>query len=221
MGFQKKAHHVAALHPDIAVIPECGRSSLAALEEYEYTGAWVGSNEHKGLGVFVRKPWRLRPLCRPKQRWIAAVDVEGRVSPLRVIAVWACKVGEFKANNYIGQVYEAFLGNPDWFACPRTIVAGDFNSNSSWDYARPIGNHTAVVEILQKHGIVSAYHEFFEEEQGKETRKTLDFRKDRQNRFHIDYVFIPKAWRARLRKVSIGNHKWTALSDHRPMIVDV
>lgn len=27
MGFQKKAHHVAILKPEIAVIPECGKSS--------------------------------------------------------------------------------------------------------------------------------------------------------------------------------------------------
>lgn len=54
MGFQRKAHHVAALKPDIAVIPECGESSVAALEEHGYTGVWLGSNIHKGLGVFVR-----------------------------------------------------------------------------------------------------------------------------------------------------------------------
>jgi len=34
MGFHKKAHPVATLKPDIAVIPECGESSISVLEEY-------------------------------------------------------------------------------------------------------------------------------------------------------------------------------------------
>ena len=104
----------------------------------------------------------------------------------------------------------------------RTIVAGDFNSNSQWDNSRPVGNHTAVVEILRQHGIVSAYHEFFEDEQGQESQMTHDFRKDRHNSFHIDYIFISKAWRAHLWNVSIVDFEsWTSLSDHRPLVVDV
>lgn len=149
------------------------------------------------------------------------MDIEGHVSPLRVIAVWACRVGSIKSD-YIGQLYEAFNEHPDWFTCRDTVVAGDFNSNSIWDHNHPVGSHTSVVKTLEGHGIVSAYHEFFGEAQGKETRMTLDFRKDRHESFHIDYIFIPKSWRASLRDVSIGGYKkWTALSDHRPMVVVV
>jgi exonuclease III len=222
MAFAKKAHHVAAFKPDIAVIPECGECSVNALNDCGYIGMWVGSNRHKGLAVFVREPWIPRLISKPEEKWIAAVDVEQSASPLRVIAVWACKVGSRKCDNYIGQVYKAFMKNADWFTCPKTIVAGDFNSNSIWDQARPVGNHTAVVKVLREHGLVSAYHEYFQEEQGSESKNTHDFRKNRNNAFHIDYVFIPKAWRSKLCSVSIGEYDtWITESDHRPMIVDV
>jgi len=44
MALHKKAQAFAALRPDIAVIPECGKSSVAALERLGYAGAWVGSS---------------------------------------------------------------------------------------------------------------------------------------------------------------------------------
>jgi hypothetical protein len=93
MGFHKKAQMVVALDPDIAVIPECGESASNALAKQDYTGIWFGSNKYKGLGVFVRKPGHFRVLDQPKQKWIVALDVEGLAWPLRVIAVWACKIG--------------------------------------------------------------------------------------------------------------------------------
>lgn len=187
-----------------------------------YTGVWVGSNLHKGLAAFVRKPLSPRLVCKPKQKWVAVLDIEGLKRPVRLIAVWACKVGDKKCDNYIGQVYKAFSENPSWFSVPETIVAGDFNSNTIWDQARPFGNHTAVVRLLEERSIVSAYHMFYGEQQGEETRHTLYFRKDRQNPFHIDYVFLPDTLAKRVKNVSIGTHaKWAALSDHRPIVVDV
>jgi hypothetical protein len=113
MGFQKKAEAVAALEPDIAVIPECGESSVLTLERHGYRGVWVGTNPHKGLAAFVRTPRYLKLLCQPTHKWVAVIDVEGCARPLRLIAVWACKVGDTKCDNYIGQVYKAFRENPD------------------------------------------------------------------------------------------------------------
>ena len=221
MGFQRKADRIAALKPDIAVIPECGEIAASAFETYGYSSIWVGSNSTKGLAVFVRHPLHVRLVSRPEQKIIAMLDIEGHKRPLKLIAVWACKVGSEKCDNYIGQVCKAFRANPSWFAHANTVVAGDFNSNSAWDWARPTGNHTTVVEILQKHKIVSAYHKFYRQKHGEETRNTFYFHKDLQNPFHIDYVYLPSLWARRLKRVSIGTHaRWAALSDHRPLVVD-
>ena len=220
MALHKKVSAIAGIHPDIAVIPECGKSSVAALEQIGYAGAWVGANEHKGLGVFVRAPLRPRLLSRPRYRWVAGFDVEGFVEPLRVVAVWACPVGGRRCDNYIGQLYKALVKNPGWLSCGNTIVAGDFNSNAIWDGSRPVGNHSAVVRLLAAQGIVSAYHAFYGEAQGSESRHTLYLLKNRARPFHLDYVFVPEAWR--LEKLSIRDGpKWAALSDHCPVVVDV
>jgi endonuclease/exonuclease/phosphatase family metal-dependent hydrolase len=222
MALHKKARAVAALRPDIAVISESAENSASSLDQFGYAGVWVGSNLHKGLGLFVRKPLHPRPLPQPKQQWVIAADVEGYHQPLRVIGVWACRVGAKKRDNYIGQLYAALRENPDWLSCPNTIVAGDFNSNSIWDCNRPVGNHTAVVELLAAQGIVSAYHAFYDEPHGSESRPTLYLLKNRNRPFHIDYVFIPDKWANRLNRVSIRNGaKWAALSDHRPIVVDI
>ena len=222
MALHKKVCAVVALRPDIAVISECSENSLSSLEPLGYTGIWVGSNPHKGLGLFVRKPLHPRPMRQPQQRWVLASEIEGYRQPLRVIGVWACRVGASKCDNYIGQLYAALRENPDWLSCPNTIVAGDFNSNRIWDCNRPVGNHTAVVELLAAQGIVSAYHSFYDEPQGSESRPTLYLLKNQTRPFHIDYVFIPNAWAKQLDRVSIRTGaKWAALSDHRPVVVDV
>jgi endonuclease/exonuclease/phosphatase family protein len=222
MVLHKKARVVNALRPDIAVISECGESAVSSLEPFGYAGAWVGSNPHKGLGLFVRKPLHPRPLRQAKQKWVMAADVEGYDQPLRVIGVWACRVGAKKCDNYIGQLYAALRENPGWLSCCNTIIAGDFNSNRIWDSNRPVGNHTAVVELLAARGMVSAYHTFYGEAQGSESRPTLYLLKNRTRPFHIDYVFIPEAWAKRLEKVVIREGaKWAGLSDHRPVVVDV
>lgn len=54
------------------------------------------------------------------------------------------------------------------------VVAGDFNSNTIWDYKRPAGqNHSGLVRQLASLGLVSAYHHFFREAHGAESQPTL------------------------------------------------
>ncbi len=74
------------------------------------------------------------------------------------------------------------------------ILCGDFNSNKLWDDHRKAGNHSAVVSLLEKRGLLSAYHHFFSEPQGMETRPTYYFWHRKTRGYHIDYVFLPRAW---------------------------
>jgi hypothetical protein len=99
---------------------------------------------------------------------IVPIEVHA-LTPFTLIAVWACQVGTKKADHYIGQVYKALMSNPQWFDGTPIVMAGDLNSNKLWDRERPVGNHSQVVEILAERGLVSAYHQFFGEEQGVET----------------------------------------------------
>lgn len=102
------------------------------------------------------------------------------------------------------------------------ILCGDFNSNKLWDDHRKTHNHSAVVSLLEQRGLLSAYHHFFSEPQGHETRPTYYFW-HRQNRgYHIDYVFLPRAWASCIQSVAVGHHAdWFHLSDHVPLSIDL
>ena len=106
--------------------------------------------------------------------------------------------------SYIGQLYQAVVNNPQWFAGKPTIVCGDFNSNKFWDHVRKINNHSAVVKALEKRRLASAYHHFFSESQGQETQPTYYFWHHKDRGYHIDYVFLPQQWAAQIKTVELS-----------------
>lgn len=221
MRLDKKVDALLSLKPNVAVVPECSEKSAIALREIGFNTLWFGSNPHKGLGIFCRAEWSLRALAQPDQKWIAPVMVDAP-TPFTLIAVWACVAGEKRADRYIGQVYKALTAHPEWFDGHPVVLAGDLNSNKIWDAERAAGNHSDVVRLLDERGLVSAYHEHFHEKQGEECRPTIYFRHHEDKPYHIDYIFIPKEWAARLKTVEVGEFEtWAKLSDHCPVVVEL
>lgn len=221
MGFEKKTDALLAQDPDVAVVSECSEKSVAALQHRGYETLWVGSNPHKGLGVLCRKGWSIRGLPQPLQKWIVPIEIDAP-TPFTLLAVWACRTGNKEADDYIGQVYQALISHAEWFDGRPIVLAGDFNSNKIWDAERLVGNHSHVVEILSERGLVSAYHEFFGEAQGAETRPTIHLYRHVHRPYHIDYIFIPREWTPSLKTVIVGAYEqWSKLSDHCPVTIDI
>ena len=222
MALGKKRELLYHLRPDIAVVPECSRDSMLACKQDGFDTCWWGENQHKGLGVLAARPWTLEAECKPRQRWIAPVLVRGRCD-FRLVCVWACPVGGQREKNYVGQIYEAIVRHPKWFAGPTpTVICGDFNSNTIFDPGRKKRTHSAVVELLAARGLISAYHGFFSEPHGAETRPTYYFWHRKERCFHIDYIFVPGSWMDRVVDFKIGTYKkWGPASDHVPLLVDI
>jgi hypothetical protein len=161
-----------SLDLDVAVVPESSEKSIVAFRQRGLRTLWFGSNPHKGLGIICRQEWPIQALPQPEQEWIVPVEVTSP-TPFTLVAVWACAPS--REDRYIRQVCLAFMAHPEWFNGNPVVVAGDFNSNKIWDAKREVGNHSDVVKFLDERGLVSAYHETFDESQGTElVRRSID-----------------------------------------------
>ena len=99
-------------------------------------------------------------------------------------------------------------------------MVGDVNSNVRWDKWDRWWNHSDVVRELGGLGTESAYHHARSVAQGDEPEPTLFLQRNTQKPYHIDYVFLPKAWLDGC-SVRIGDPaEWLELSDHMPVIVE-
>jgi exodeoxyribonuclease-3 len=222
MALSRKRQPLYALQADIAVIPECAKKCVDLCIEDGFDGCWLGDNPNKGLGVLIRKPWRIARIGKPCNKWVVPLSIVGGSHDFLLIAVWTTLIRGNLERSYIGQISEAVLQNPRWFAKNKVIIAGDFNSNTRWDGKRELHTHSRLVRQLEKHGLISTYHQFFSETQACETRPTYYQWHRREPAFHIDYVFIPECWATQMKSVEVGEYDvWSKLSDHVPLTVNI
>ena len=112
------------------------------------------------------------------------------------------------------QIHKSKLG--------KSIIAGDFNSNSVWDKRDRLWNHSDVVKELAELGIESVYHRFMDEMHGKESQPTFFLQKNCNKPYHIDYIFTSTEFADFLASMTIGAiDEWLALSDHLPVFLSI
>jgi exodeoxyribonuclease-3 len=71
-------------------------------------------------------------------------------------------------------------------------------------------------------GLLSTYHLTTGENQGSECEATFFHHLSVEKPFHIDYCFVPSAWRAAVSSVKVGAFDdWRKLSDHCPLMADI
>ena len=224
MAFRKKAAFVLLHQPDIVVVPECEQ-----LEKLQFTAGtplptdilWYGENPHKGLGVFSYSKYKFKLLdCHnPAFKNILPIAVTGGKQEFILFAVWANNPGD-QDGPYVTQVWKAIHYYDILLSGKKIILAGDFNSNTIWDRPKRAGNHSTVVNKLLAKKISSTYHCFHKQVQGKEMHPTQFMYRHQDKPYHLDYCFASAWFIKKLINVEIGAYKdWTALSDHKPLIV--
>lgn len=135
----------------------------------------------------------------------------------KLVGVWT-HYNNSPTFGYIGQLWKFLQINKAQI--DDTIFIGDFNSNVIWDSWDRWWNHSDVVRILRSINIESAYHNYFEEEDGKETLKTFFLHRNELKAYHIDYCFLPKALMKESIKVEVEKFSdWSGISDYVPIIV--
>ncbi|HEX6848327.1 MAG TPA: endonuclease/exonuclease/phosphatase family protein [Chitinophagaceae bacterium] len=224
MAYRRKASLILKYKPDIAVIPECENPERLKFDKgvlIPHDVFWFGNNQNKGLGVFSYGNYRFKlgDSHNPVYRTILPLTVTNRKFEFTLFAVWANNPLD-KGNEYVGQVWKALNFYTDLIRNERTLLVGDFNSNTIWDKPRREGNHSTVVDFLEKKGISSTYHKFFNQTQGKEKHNTLFMYRHRDKSYHIDYCFASEDLIKKISHVEIGKHRhWCKHSDHTPLIV--
>ena len=226
MAYRKKASQVLKYDPDIVVIPECEHPDKLKFGIETKTPndiAWFGNNHNKGLGVVSYSDYKIQlsNLHNPEFRTILPLIVSNHKHRFLVFAIWANNPDD-KPNQYVGQVWKAINFYSKQIRNKKTILVGDFNSNTIWDKPRREGNHSTVVDFLERKGIHSTYHKFFKQKQGREKHNTLFMYRHKDKSYHIDYCFASEDLIQKLKHVEIGRHQdWCRHSDHTPLIVTI
>ena len=215
---------ILACNPDILIVPECEHPDKLGFESCLVRPKdllWFGENQNKGLGVFSYNNYRLKKLDahNPALRMIVPVAVTGGHLDFTLYAIWANNPID-PDGQYIEQVWKALHHYDNQLLDTKTMLVGDFNSNTVWDRKHRTGNHSNVVKRLEEKGIFSSYHLYHKQIQGAEEHPTLYMYRHKDKPYHIDYCFISLDLAERLTSVEIGEYEpWMQYSDHAPVIV--
>lgn len=198
---------------DVLILQESGRPGDTSNAD---DVVWFPVKARIGVAVVTRSGFRVRASDAPDDLVAChAVDVTGPAS-FSALVVWTQQ-----QDGYISGLAADLDRAREWIAGREVVVAGDLNSNSIWDKAsRPVDHSRVVSRPECEFGLVSAYHLARGVPHGQEPEATHYWRWQEGNPFHLDYCFVPVAWR--VRDVFIGGFaEWAGVSDHRPVIVDV
>ncbi len=222
-GFRYKAAHVAGLRPDLLAVQEvepleqvlvfggeCQPTYRDRIGDPAFPRRAIGVFSYTGLDI---QPVDLEAPLYAFRRYVASrPGLE-----FNVIATWTAATKD-AATSY-RQAHQGVEAHVAWIQERPTVILGDLNDNASFRGTR----WSDLMAQLEPLGLVSAYHYFYGEAPGCETRPTHFWRGDGAATFHLDYCFLPSPWLARVRDVCVGEFSpaWKEVSDHVPLIVDL
>jgi len=237
-ALRKKTEFIDSYSADILVIQECEEPNQSTKAYRSWAGdyLWHGDNKNKGIGIFARNGYRLENLSWSGEFTLTGVQSKSPAltwSSDELKSFLPCKINKeytllgvwTKANNsssigYMGQFWKYLQIHKADLSGDKTIICGDFNSNSIWDEPGRWWNHSDVVNELEDIGLQSVYHYVNKEEQGKEKQKTLFLQKNSDKAYHIDYFFVSEDLVLNC-DMKIGDPgQWLGCSDHAQIFLE-
>lgn len=206
---------VEALNADVLTVQECGPGTKAQVTSHDgWTCEWQKGTHYNGLAVLARSPYWIETREEPSDSFFVSTVISGP-GRFRFVGFWA-RTPTFPEDEYPQQATRLIEQLPE-DGIP-TVVAGDFNASSKNQH------HLRNVESLASLGLVSAYHTFYDIDHSAAWRHPTSYhRRQELNPHHMDYVFVPAAWR--IHSVEVGTFddysRLGGLSDHVPIVVSI
>jgi exonuclease III len=226
-AFRKKHEHIFKYNADIYIISECEDPNTVKYSEEFYKNnryKWIGDNKNSGLGIFTKTDYNINEIEYLQQndlKYFLPVQLSLENLTIELHAIWACQANS-PTFEYIGQIWKYLDRNLSRIKNKNTILAGDFNSNSRWDVWDRWWNHSDVVNMLKSKNIRSTYHNFYNEDYGKESINTFYLQKNQEKGYHIDYCFMTNELIDMVKNVEIMKYEnWIKISDHVPLIISL
>lgn len=231
-ALHEKWSPVTEWSPDILIVQEAASPAVLRAKGVPLPDQvhWVGSDKHRGLLVVAFGDYRLRvaETYFAGLQWVLPLVVSG---PETFTLLAVCDMYRMTAQGdpdaaASDAVTVALSRYRELLAAGDVMLAGDLNNNVAFDPERGgTRNFAPTVDTLTRLGCVSAYHAHRGEEHGRETAPTHYNLRREYFPSHIDYCFVPAAWR--IDDLYIGGYEeWVSpaaewASDHTPLIVDV
>ena len=186
---------------------------------HEHPVHWRGTTPRKGVAITsCNAAFTIAPV--PARAHVAARTAAAIVTgpaPFLLVAMWA-----HPAPNYADNAIEVVRAWRTRAKGLPLVVAGDFNVDLG--SAVQTARHRRLASFLHDEcGLVSAYHAHrnMAYGHGDEVPTYRHLRKAALP-WHIDYCFVPAAWRTRLRRADVvEGEDWLTRSDHSPVVVDL
>jgi endonuclease/exonuclease/phosphatase family metal-dependent hydrolase len=203
-----------ALGADLLALQEVSTTTLPDVPN----ACWRGARPTKSAAVVGSADLRVRelPIANDTPTSVMPVIVEGRVV-CSVVSVYP-----HKRPSYVEHLKDGLQSVRALLPAGPVVLVGDFNASVTFDKGGRRSNFRPLVDHLANDwGLVSAYHEFFRVEHGREEHPTLYHTRRQDRGYHIDYVFVPKEWAGRISRVEVPAYDQWTTSDHRPVVVDL
>src|SRR5262245_56401683 len=182
-SYIKRFARIEHFKPDITIVPEASR-----LETRSPNVQWAKVSKRYGIAVSVANGFIISRLVgsKPLHRCVHGYRISGPTFSFNLLACWSHDPNHDDYRTPWNEglaAYEAHLkGQP-------LIVAGDFNDNPIWDkdYRGQESFESLLTKFCEKHDLVSAYHKFYGQPYGKESRPT-HFNNRKSKGYHIDSI---------------------------------
>ena len=216
LNFAKKYEHIESMDADVCIIQECEKLKEDYFPNSKFF--WTGRIENKGLGVLAKNGGAsLDSSHNPDLINFLPVVSDN----LKILGVWAYNHRAKKfGDNVSGETIQAIEFYKKWLSDGELpcVFGGDFNNSIIWDRPNNNNNFENINAQLENLGFASVYHSNTSDEFGYEKNATFFHTKNKDKKYHIDYLFLRSI---EYKSLNIGKFsEWIKLSDHVPIILD-